>query len=436
MPKDARDLHNVSSVRTGSIVASVLFLCLATRVAHAAPGETEAGVAEPIEPRPAVPVAAPPTAAASEQPPVAVPPTAAVVQPTPAEANPLPTGAAPEASKIPHAGDEPADAKHSREKRAKVRPLKVFGYIQVHYRHALATGADPNVDNGDFRVQRARVGVKGDIFPWLGYDVEIDPRAPDITGVLRDAYFSLRFIPRHELRVGQQKTQFGYENRESSTRLYAVNRAEVSDALSRGVTLRDIGLGLVGNVKLGGGFRIEDALTVVNGDGMNVQADRTKMKDVWGRLGARYRRERLGKLDVRLGASGGVGDFIDEGDDPVDTADDFRLEFQRIGADLELDQQWFFVATEYVWGREKNMATKESDDPSGYYVNAVAKTPWQVGPSVRYDAFGDDFKRWTFGLYYGLPGERFRLMLNYEYRKQRDGARADDKLYVWAQASF
>ena len=95
----------------------------------------------------------------------------------------------------------------------------VSGYMQIHYRQAYATGADPAVDNDDFRVQRLRVGLEGDVYRWLSYDLEIDPRAPEVTGLLRDAYVTFKVIPRHKLRIGQQKQQFGYENVESSTRL-------------------------------------------------------------------------------------------------------------------------------------------------------------------------------------------------------------------------
>ncbi len=104
-------------------------------------------------------------------------------------------------------------------------------------------------------MQRVRLGVRGDLYKWLSYEVEVDPRAPEVKGLLRDAYLAFKFIPRHQLRFGQQKTQFGYENRESSSDLFAVNRTELSDALSRGVNLRDIGVGVIGNVRLGKGWR-------------------------------------------------------------------------------------------------------------------------------------------------------------------------------------
>jgi hypothetical protein len=332
----------------------------------------------------------------------------------------------------PAPSPRPEPGKSPQKKRTK--PV-VFGYVQTHYRHARDSSADGVVDAPNFRVQRVRLGVRGDVFPWLSYDIEFDPRAPDVGSVLRDAFLAFRFIPHHQLRLGQQKTQFGYENRESSSELYAVNRTELADTLSRGVNLRDIGVGLVGHANLGGGWRLEDAVTLVNGAGLNVQDDTTRRKNLWGRVGLRYR-NRPGDLTVWVGASAATGDQRNEGADPLDPDDDFQEEIRRVGADVELDHGRFFASAEYVRGTNENPATGERDEPHGYYVSVAGKTPWQVGPMVRLDTVGDEFRRWTLGVYYGLPRAPFRAMVNYEYRALRDGARADDKFYVWTQVRF
>ena len=316
-----------------------------------------------------------------------------------------------------------------------VRTIRFTGFVQTHYRHALATGDDGIVDAPNFRMQRVRLGVKGDLYRWLSYEVDIDPRAPQLTGLLRDAFLAFKVVPRHELRVGQQKTQFGYENRESSSDLFVVNRAEVSDALSRGANLRDIGVGLVGNVRLGKGWRFEDAITVVNGDGLNVQADSTRRKNVWGRAGLRYRKD-ASDLTMRAGVSGGSGDGFAEGVDPLDPADDYLETFSRTGLDAQVDSRLFQATVEYVRGTNENTVTGEADDLSGYYAMLVGKTRWNAGPTLRLDAFADEFRRWTIGGYYGLPNVPFRVLVNYERRQLKDSARGDDKFYVWAQVSF
>ena len=309
---------------------------------------------------------------------------------------------------------------------------KVSGFFQVFYRQPFETGEDGVVDSPNFRVQRLRIAIEGDLSPWLSYDVSIDPRAPEVGGILRDAFFSIRkLIPKHRIRIGQQKTHFGYENNTSSTRLWAVNRTEVSDNLARGVTLRDIGVGLVGSIPLVDHLRIEDGITVVNGAGMNAQDDDTDMKNVWGRIGLRYKRDGFW---ARFGVSAGIGDYVDSGADVVDPTDDFLVKFKRLGADLEVDHEILFVSAEAIVGRDETMG--ETDDSAGFYVNAVGKTPWRVGPIARVDVFGDGYRRWTLGGYYALPDEPFRVLLTYELREKMDDLRGDDKLYLWTQVRF
>lgn len=331
------------------------------------------------------------------------------------------------------ADDAPAAKNEQQDEKAwKLKPPEISGFLQVHYKHSFDTSDDGVVDAGNFRVQRARIAFKGRVRPWLSYDLSIDPRAPALAGLLRDAYVGVRVIPRHEVRIGQQKTQFGYENNVSSSELYVVNRSELSDSLGRGLTLRDLGVGVVGRWPLGHGVRLEDGVTVVNGAGMNVQADDTRTKNVSGRIGVRVKR---GDGWVRFGVSGSRGDFIDQGDDPIDPGDDFRVKFRRFGADLALDHRWVFVAAEYAMG-EETVGAGEPDDLAGYYVTVVGKTPLHAGPVVRLDALGDELQRWTFGAYHGDPDAAVRVMLEYEYRALRDDVRADDKLYLWMQVRF
>ena len=329
------------------------------------------------------------------------------------------------------------DATEEISKGWKLRPPQLRGFIQAHFRQPFKTGSDPLVDFNNFRVQRVRIGVDGELFPWLGYTVEIDPRAPEIVGVLRDAYVEVKAW-HQKLRFGQQKTAFGWENSVSSTELYVVNRAEISDALGRGSNLRDVGIGLHGHVPFGKNFRLEDAITLTNGAGLNVQADNTGQKNLWGRLGGRLLLPQWGDLDAALGVSGGIGDFIDPyvdaNADGINDVPGETITFRRVGVDAEVDQQWLFVAVEFMQGFDSVGGV--ADPQFGFSAIAVGKTPWSVGPLARFDSFGRTFSRGTFGAYWGLPGDALRLMLNYELRLLKDGVRSDDKLYLAAQVEF
>lgn len=310
--------------------------------------------------------------------------------------------------------------------------VEVSGYIQVFSKSRRDASGDGAMDPHLFRVQRARIGFKGDVTRRVAYEVEIDPRSPEVAGFLRDAFVSLDYLPRHEIRVGQQKTLFGYENPTSSSRLFVVNRAEISDNLARGVNLRDIGVSVLGSIRLSERFRIEDALSVVNGAGMNVQADDTPRKNVWGRLGGRYRKD---DFTLRFGVSAGSGDRaeVDSGPTPVLT---YVLDFTRLGVDVVVDHPKLFLAAEYVKGEDTGPPSLPDvgGGASGYYAILVGKTRWKAGPLIRYDAM-EAFTRWTLGGYAGLPSDAVSLLLNYE-RYQDEAGRHDDRIYLRLQVRF
>jgi len=321
-------------------------------------------------------------------------------------------------------------------KKSKKYKPHISGFVQVHFLEPFNTNGDSIVEPDRFRVLRARISVDGKINKYVSYVVEIDPRSPQITGLLRDAYISLKIIPDQTIRVGQQKTQFGYENRESSSRLYFVNRTEMSDNLSRGTNLRDIGIGLIGKININEKYRLEDAFNVVNGAGMNVAGieDFNRKKNLWGRVGIRYKTE---DLMWRFGISGGIGDQKDLGDDIADPSDDFIINFKRYGLDAEVDHKWFFMASEYAAGTD--IISDTISNPFGYYILLAGKTKWKAGPLVRYDVLEDEWKRWTVGAYYGLPNDRFRVLLNYEFRGYHPEDipyGEDDRMYIQLQVRF
>lgn len=310
--------------------------------------------------------------------------------------------------------------------------LRISGFIQVFTKVRFDDDGSGTTEPALMRVQRARITFQGAVNRHVRYEMDIDPRSPEVTGLLRDAFISLDYIPNHQLRIGQQKTLFGYENPISSSRLFVVNRSEISDNLSRGVNLRDNGLGLVGSVDLSEHLRFEDALTIVNGGGLNTQEDSTHRKNIWGRVGLRYRRD---DVTLRFGLSGGSGDVreaVDPGP-PLEPA--FLYTFSRLGTDVVLDHPRAFLAAEFVTGENTIVAPLgESERLAGYYVLAAGKTRWNAGPIVRYDVF-EDFRRVTVGAYFGRPADDVSLLFNYEVFRDEAGPH-DHRVYLRLQTRF
>ena len=313
----------------------------------------------------------------------------------------------------------PARAADSEDGEFVKKAPEVGGYIQVHFNQPVGVGAENR-----FRIQRARISLEGYASKMISYEVDIDPRAPDHAGTLRDAFFNIEFLPGYVLRVGQHKTKFGYINNRSSSRLYTVNRPEVADELSRGINLRDIGASLIIKRPLGEGHAVEYWLSVVNGAGMNVQRDNNDAKNVFGRIGFKSR----GKgFKWRWGVSGAVGDAFETSRNPkyADLGGYFR-DFKRVGTDLQLHHGSFEFLTEFLIGDHKEKGASETIH--GYYATLVGKTSGRWGPVLSYDSINDtENVRLTLGGYYGKPNDEFRFLLNYEFR----GAVDRGRLYLW-----
>jgi hypothetical protein len=314
--------------------------------------------------------------------------------------------------------------------------VKISGVIQMHYMNEFNTNGDNINDPGGFRILRARLSAKGAINKYVSYDLMIDPRAPEQSGILRDAFIELHVIKNQSIRLGQQKTQFGWENRQSSTELFTVNRAEMSDGVSRGENLRDVGIGLLGHIKINDRFRIENDITFTNGTRSNVRGpfDFNTKKALWGRVGMRYKHN---DFKLWFGGSFGAGGLRYIGDDLVDPADDVYVDFGRIGTDLQIDHKRFFFAAEYGKGKDKSHGVEENE-PMGYQALLALKTKWNVGPVVRYDVFEDEWKVLTLGAYYGMPKDRFRIITNYVFRGNVSDVPNghDDRFYVQLQIRF
>ncbi|NOT34264.1 MAG: hypothetical protein HOP12_08865 [Candidatus Eisenbacteria bacterium] len=309
---------------------------------------------------------------------------------------------------------------------------RVSGYIQIYYKSRVERSGDRVTEPDVFRFGRVKIQVDGKLSPAVSYVVEIDPRSPQVEGLLRDCYLEWGFHPHQALRAGQMKTPFGWENRTSTADLFTVNRTEVGELFGRGLKLRDIGVGWFGHVPLGRGFRIEHELTVTNGAGLSVQADDDRRKNVFGRLGFRSKRPSATVWLGVSGASGSVNEPIDPGPPPVPG---LSIDFNRLGVDAELDTRRALAVVEYARGEENASLPDQGGTLDAWYVLVAGKTRWNGGPVVRYDVFDTDTHRWTIGVYHGLPGAPLRAIVTYEVMSEPD-LRHDDRLLVWMQVRF
>lgn len=313
-----------------------------------------------------------------------------------------------------------------------VLDVKVSGYLQTQYTGPFL--GSPSKDPGALTIRRARLRTKATLVKDFSATVMIDPSTP--ANLVRDAYFAWTGLLHHEIRVGQQKTQFGYENPESSTKLFTVNRTFMSDKLGRGRDLRDLGIGILGNWTFDT-LGVDYALTGVNGAGPNVVLDDTRKKNFWGRAGVSYHVETL-HLKVRVGGSYGVGN---EKRPFTGTAPKSAFNFDRVGADIQLDHPWVLVLAEYAQGHDEKAHTSNKVTSRGFYVSGIIRTPWNFGPIARFDSYesnidivGTEKHRTTVGLYYDVASLNIRFVGNVEIL--RSTTEETETGYVWAQILF
>lgn len=374
----------------------------------------------------------------------------------------------PPATPAPTTDAAPASTKSGPAPAAAVKPATspgkptLYGYLNVQYSRTDAPS--PAHDTSTFELRRIRIGARGELTPNVGYAVLYD----GAESALKDAYGAIQrlsFLPGVELRLGQWKTPFGYENPLSDTQTLWVYTSYVVQALARGSSVngrnagdlyatpdaRDIGAELLGKWGEGGPIGAELAVAVVNGSGPN-RKDDLDTKNVWGRAGLTSRTP-LGTIKVggsfghgrqvtHLGANGrfdGVGA----------PTDDTYLRFKTYGGDVQLDTPFLFAVAELVQSERDvtsyaaGVGTRSGFDARGWYAGAYGKTPWKLGPifrAERYDrnrsAGANTNERYTVGAYVDVVPVKGRLIFNHELDRSDRAVRTGDRTILFAQVIY
>jgi hypothetical protein len=92
-----------------------------------------------------------------------------------------------------------APSSEASKKPKKKKGPNVTGYLQYHFNQPIDTnnnGAAPS----RFRVQRARLTLEGEVNDRVSYEMDIDPRSPELSGLMRDAFVNVELHQHHTLR--------------------------------------------------------------------------------------------------------------------------------------------------------------------------------------------------------------------------------------------
>ncbi len=304
--------------------------------------------------------------------------------------------------------------------------IKLFGFFQPQFEtHKLGDETD-----NSFKFKRARLGVTGNIPYDFSYYMVIENSAFVGGGnpYLLDAFITYGRFNWAKVSVGSFKQPFGMEVNTSCSGLHTVERSMVSDQIV--APQRDMGIMILGGDNT---TFLKYAVALMNGSGLGIK-DNNKKKDFIGRA-------TIKPLDfLRIGGSFRYG-F---------PSTDFEERITYAG-ELEVNYGNFLLQGEYIMDMgDENLAAGGGcgsdplvlgDKSSGYYVQALYMTPWNVQPVVKYETFDRDldspsnsFSTVTAGLNYFF-NDWTRLQVNYRYTMD-DASLDPTEIKVQLQVKF
>lgn len=315
------------------------------------------------------------------------------------------------------------------------KSLKVGGYIQAAGEFGQAPDSRYNNINDRFIVRRARVNVSGSFHENFDFKAEVDlgnnslgqTSSANWKPTASDLFINWNRYDFANVKVGQFKTPFGYEQLMPDTKTHFAERSLPNDRLTQS---RQIGAAVSGSVLE---KRLSYSAGAFNGNGVN-QGGNDNDNFMWvGRInGTAYKGKLFGQdTSVDLGVNG----FTSHG--TVDSKD-------GLGIDAQLSVGRFGLQAEYLFNTSEAIATGASTDSDGFYVTALYEIlPKKLRAQVRYEVYdpntgvtGDDFTVWSLGLSYYVKGDNLRLDLNYLIGDQPGVANDGNRLIARVQLAF
>jgi len=315
---------------------------------------------------------------------------------------------------------------------------KIIGYIQPQFDYNFKgknLGGE-SLNTNTFKFNRARIGVAGSIPYDIDYYVLVETSS-FFTGnpFLLDAFISYKRLgPWAKFSVGSFKSPISLELNTPCNALHTINRSVFVDELT--APNRDLGMMMLGSSDSLTIFGMETfnlikySFAITNGTGLGV-VDNNRGKNYSGRIVITPFKM------LSLGASYLYG--RQKPSDETATEDDQK---KRFGFDAEFRFKSFLVQGEYLHGEDIGSYTTGggcgstpvvqlgSINRSGYMVQAMYLTPWNLQPVFKYETYdpnlatdskGDIQNIMTFGLNYFL-NDWTRIQINYLYKAEETAA--------------
>lgn len=310
-------------------------------------------------------------------------------------------------------------------------------------------------ENDRFYLRRARINASGKFLEEFDFRVELELAGTlgESTGMraqMTDAFINWNKHDFANVRAGQFKTPYGFEQLAADPRLFTIERSLANDRLTLN---RQIG------AQVGGDFfekRLSYATGVFNGTGVNTSANDNDAFLWTGRVaGLPWQGKILGQAaqwgagvnayaSKDTGLTGQPAEFRFDST-PATPARDNVFTGQRsgVGVDTQVKVGRFDFWTEYLFSKYEQGAGRESEADGWYAQAAYFLAPKRVQAVVKFDTFdpireveGNSTDTWTFGLNYLIKGDDLKIQLNYLLSDTPGAAERQDKLLLRLQLIF
>jgi hypothetical protein len=308
----------------------------------------------------------------------------------------------------------------------KENKLKVGGYFQGHFETGDAPDARfAGIEDRAF-IRRARLNVSGSFKEDFDFKIEGDFGANSLseqTGYraqVSDAFVNWNKYEIANVKFGQFKTPFGYEQLAADTRILTIERSLPNDRLTDS---RQIGLGVSGDFFK---KRLGYSVGAFNGSGVNNSFNDNESFLWAGRLSGVAFEGQVADRDTRVAVGVNALTTRDKGISKPGLGfpgNSFTGRRSSYGIDAQVKWWWFGLEAEYLLGHFEpaNRVPYDDFDAEGWSLAATAEVwPKRLQAVVKFETFdpnrdtvGTSSDVWTFGLNYFFKGDDLKFSLNY-----------------------
>jgi hypothetical protein len=340
----------------------------------------------------------------------------------------------------------------------KEKKLTIGGYLQLQGEFGDAPDARYNGINDRFLARRARLTAAGSFLEDLDFKLEADFGNNAIggktgySGQITDVFINWNTYSFANVKMGQFKTPFGYEQLISDTKILTIERSLPNDRLTAS---RQLGLGVAGDFL---NKRVGYSAGLFNGNNVNNGFNDNDQFLYAGRIFGTPVETRIANQDFKwtVGLNGYAShdanvSITGFGFDstPASAALDNIFAGKRAAwaADTQLKFGPAELQAEFYRARFKpdsNLPASSFDSEGWQIAAAYFVIPKYLQAVVKYESFnpntavsGDSTDIWTFGVNYCIKGDDLKLSLNYLLGNPAGGA--DDhqgRLMARAQLIF